>query len=410
MADSCSYIGKFECAVCQGVECHTDFCVLNCGHPFHVLCVETWLERSATCPSCRAKVTRRNIRPLAGVEAAPDMPGDEAFQQRLAHKQEQVEELEQQLSDKEAQVLQLSASVVDASQRQERLQAKLADARRKLSSLEAAQLVEQQRVSQLTADKQKLLERYKTDVTLLQHQLKDEQAKQRQVSAELRRLQLSNPRLDAASIAAIAGLDGQEQQQLQSAAALAGALALRNKQLQEAKASAEQLQQQVAQQQEDAARQLEAAAAQHEHEKVELQQDKQKHMRETLQLEYGNSILKQEKEQLEHQLQELRAALGPGILLPGLKQVPSFMARGKTAALGGAVTGDYLRSGPDGKGGTALHIKLSNKRVGQAAYGSAPAAGKKQRAAAAAAGGFVKVQGGSSKAGQTGIAAFLCRR
>lgn len=53
MADSCSYIGKFECAVCQGVECHTDFCVLNCGHPFHVLCVETWLERSATCPSCR---------------------------------------------------------------------------------------------------------------------------------------------------------------------------------------------------------------------------------------------------------------------------------------------------------------------------------------------------------------------
>lgn len=72
---------------------------------------------------------------------------------------------------------------------------------------------------------------------------------------------------------------------MQSAAALAGALALRNKQLQEARASAEQLQQQVAQQQEDAARQLEAAAAQHEHEKVELQQDKQKHMRETLQLE-----------------------------------------------------------------------------------------------------------------------------
>lgn len=51
--------------------------------------------------------------------------------------------------------------------------------------------------------------------TLLQHQLKDEQSKQRQASAELRRLQLSNPRLDAASIAAIAGLDGQEQQQLQ---------------------------------------------------------------------------------------------------------------------------------------------------------------------------------------------------
>jgi hypothetical protein len=41
-------------------------------------------------PLLQAKVTRRNIRPLAGVESVPDAPGDEAFQQRLAHKQEQV--------------------------------------------------------------------------------------------------------------------------------------------------------------------------------------------------------------------------------------------------------------------------------------------------------------------------------
>jgi hypothetical protein len=41
---------------------------------------------------------------------------------------------------------------------------------------------------------------------------------------------------------------------------------------------------------------------------------------------------------------------------------------------------------------------------------AAPSASKKQRPAAATAGGFVKVQGGSSKAGQTGIAAFLCKR
>jgi hypothetical protein len=49
-------------------------------------------------------------------------------------------------------------------------------------------------------------------------------------------------------------------------------------------------------------------------------------------------------------------------------------------------------------------------QVGQAA--SAATAGKKQRGAAVTAtgGGFIKVQGGSSKAGQTGIAAFLCRR
>jgi ABC-type transporter Mla subunit MlaD len=74
---------------------------------------------------------------------------------------------------------------------------------------------------------------------------------------------------------------------LQSAAALAGALAQRNKQLQEAKASVEQLQQQLAQQQEAAAKQLEAAAVAHDAEKVQLEQDKQEHMRDSLQLEVG---------------------------------------------------------------------------------------------------------------------------
>lgn len=47
---------------------------------------------------------------------------------------------------------------------------------------------------------------------LLQHQVKDEQQRQRQATAELRRLQLSNPRLDASAIHAIAGLDGADQQ------------------------------------------------------------------------------------------------------------------------------------------------------------------------------------------------------
>jgi hypothetical protein len=60
---------------------------------------------------------------------------------------------------------------------------------------------------------------------LLQHQLKDEQLRQRHATAELRRLQLSNPCLDAASISTIAGLDGQEQQQLQVRPAAAAATA-----------------------------------------------------------------------------------------------------------------------------------------------------------------------------------------
>jgi hypothetical protein len=55
-------------------------------------------------------------------------------------------------------------------------------------------------------------------------------------------------------------------------------------------------------------------------------------------------------------------------------------------------------------------VLLHVVQVNAAAAAAAPSASKKQRSAAATAGGFVKVQGGSSKAGQTGIAAFLCKR
>jgi hypothetical protein len=55
--------------------------------------------------------------------------------------------------------------------------------------------------------------------------------------------------------------------------------------------------------------------------------------------------------------------------------------------------------------------KIVLLHVAQVNQAAAPAlAGKKQRTASATAAGFVKVQGGSSEAGQTGIAAFLCRR
>jgi hypothetical protein len=55
-------------------------------------------------------------------------------------------------------------------------------------------------------------------------------------------------------------------------------------------------------------------------------------------------------------------------------------------------------------------VLLHVVQVNAAAAAAAPSASKKQRSAAATAGGFVKVHGGGSKAGQTGIAAFLCKQ
>lgn len=34
MADG--YVARFECPICQGVNNYDEFCVLSCGHPFHV--------------------------------------------------------------------------------------------------------------------------------------------------------------------------------------------------------------------------------------------------------------------------------------------------------------------------------------------------------------------------------------
>ena len=52
---SCS--GHFCCAVCLQ-ESEEDVTVkqLPCGHCFHVECVDEWLKRRCTCPTCRAKV------------------------------------------------------------------------------------------------------------------------------------------------------------------------------------------------------------------------------------------------------------------------------------------------------------------------------------------------------------------
>uniref|UniRef100_A0A023EYX1 Putative ring finger n=1 Tax=Triatoma infestans TaxID=30076 RepID=A0A023EYX1_TRIIF len=49
-----------QCNICSDLITQTavsDIIGLTCGHIFHGLCLRTWLDRSATCPQCRARIT-----------------------------------------------------------------------------------------------------------------------------------------------------------------------------------------------------------------------------------------------------------------------------------------------------------------------------------------------------------------
>ncbi|KAJ6916590.1 RING-H2 finger protein ATL80-like [Populus alba x Populus x berolinensis] len=47
--------GSTECAICLGefVEGDEVRALPQCGHSFHVVCIDTWLGSRSSCPSCR---------------------------------------------------------------------------------------------------------------------------------------------------------------------------------------------------------------------------------------------------------------------------------------------------------------------------------------------------------------------
>ena len=62
--DTCKFnpppSSEFVCAVCHCVLHEPRMCV--CRHIFCKVCIETWLNRSSTCPSCRSHATLRQLQ------------------------------------------------------------------------------------------------------------------------------------------------------------------------------------------------------------------------------------------------------------------------------------------------------------------------------------------------------------
>lgn len=51
------YLEQMECAIClSSMSSEKDIITkTECGHKFHVNCLEEWIKRSNTCPLCRCK-------------------------------------------------------------------------------------------------------------------------------------------------------------------------------------------------------------------------------------------------------------------------------------------------------------------------------------------------------------------
>jgi hypothetical protein len=46
------------CPICLSDDMYSGVRLGGCGHMFHEECIETWLEKEATCPVCRAQTIK----------------------------------------------------------------------------------------------------------------------------------------------------------------------------------------------------------------------------------------------------------------------------------------------------------------------------------------------------------------
>lgn len=302
-----SYFGKFECAICQGTQPDASFCTLSCGHCFHQSCVKTWLERSPTCPGCRASASKRQIRVLNGVDAVLDAEGPSGGR-HLEDQQQVINDLQQQLVGAEQQVASLEEAVRVLQDEHSHLQRKLKVYKHRCQETEEKRLQDAELLTSVNLELTKLRETHVTTCNTVERLRKDLASVRHKAAADLAHLRLQNPSLSLNDMRRLVTPHDQALQHLNWHELLA-ILAQRNEQLQQAESRATQLQEQLQQQQSETETQLAAACSQQQAAELRADKVQKESMKQVLVLEYANNKLQQENKGLSQQLEELQGVL-----------------------------------------------------------------------------------------------------
>jgi hypothetical protein len=117
------------CSICQEevVDDHftkNEACTLStCLHIFHSVCIQTWLSRSDTCPTCRSKdVTCKEHVPIVGDQKDQGDKKVHSVEARCAHQTaERKDKLASQAAEKmlEDQVAAMEAAAMEVHHRED---------------------------------------------------------------------------------------------------------------------------------------------------------------------------------------------------------------------------------------------------------------------------------------------------
>ena len=91
---------NIDCVLCYNKMTgqHGDNSVTPCGHMFHGSCVKRWLQRSQSCPYCRAIISPSSLYPLYVTSSTRDSTSSTSGEPSSAHLKAEIRQLKSQLA------------------------------------------------------------------------------------------------------------------------------------------------------------------------------------------------------------------------------------------------------------------------------------------------------------------------
>ncbi|XP_046387768.1 E3 ubiquitin-protein ligase TRAIP-like [Ischnura elegans] len=141
----------FTCVICSDlITGSDDTFATSCGHLFHYNCVIQWLERSKTCPQCRAKVYEKDIHRVYFNVANIDGSDDPSSLQN------KIDNLKFKLKMKDVEVKTANEAKADMEGRNKGLRAELRKQENEVSKLNGAILCLKERMNHLKNENKKM--------------------------------------------------------------------------------------------------------------------------------------------------------------------------------------------------------------------------------------------------------------